>query len=189
MAGSGRASRPPGRRARVRVRGPGTGQDGNARRGLSHALPWLDCVQHRCVCRTPASSRRGACQRAGGAAQAPDAGYWLLECLPTSTWRTSGLKPLPGKRNTPPEDVEAFAWWLAAAYQLPAGALTRNHDDLQALVATLPGVALLGGPAKACPRGEAAPQGGFARRGIHLGCRACEGRDRIAVARAFGPGV
>ena len=83
-------------------------------------------------------------------------GYWLLECLPTSTWRTSGLKPLPGKRNTPPEDVEAFAWWLAAAYQLPAGALTRNHDDLQALVATLPGVALLGGPAKACPRGEAA---------------------------------
>ena len=36
-------------------------------------------------------------------------------------------------------NVWVWSHRLASAYQLPAGALTRDHDDLQALVAALPG--------------------------------------------------
>ncbi len=82
------------------------------------------------------------------------AGYWLLECFPTSTWRTSGLEPLPGHRRAPVEVIERFARRLVAAYGLPSSAVTRDHDDLQAVVSTLPAVGLLGGPARACTRGQ-----------------------------------
>lgn len=84
------------------------------------------------------------------------AGYWLTECFPTSTWRTSGLDPLPGHRRAPPDVVERFARRLAGTFVLPASAVTRDHDDLQAVVAALPAVGLLGGPAKAYARGEPA---------------------------------
>lgn len=83
-------------------------------------------------------------------------GYWLLECFPTSTWRTSGLEALPGHRRAPPYIVAEYAKRLVRAYSLPASATTRNHDHLQAVVAALPAVGLLGGPAKAVARGEPA---------------------------------
>ena len=92
-------------------------------------------------------------------------GYWLLECFPTSTWRTSGLKALPGHRRAPPDVVEGFATRLVDAYSLPASAVTRDHDDLQAVVSTLPAVGLLGGPATAHALG-----GRRSRRGLYLGC-------------------
>ena len=82
--------------------------------------------------------------------------YWLLECFPTSTWRHSGLDPLPAKGKCSAATVEAHARRLQSTYGLPTDALTRNHDDLQALVAALPAVGLLGGPAKPCPHGEPA---------------------------------
>ena len=84
------------------------------------------------------------------------AGYWLMECFPTSTWRTSGLEALPGHRRAPAEVVERFARRLVAAYGLPPSAVTADHDDLQAVVSTLPAVGLLGGPARAYARGEPA---------------------------------
>ena len=83
-------------------------------------------------------------------------GYWLLECFPTSTWRTSGLTALPGHRRAPTDVVEEFARRLAEVYSLPSSAITRNHDDLQAVVAALPAVALLGGPAQVQAHGEPA---------------------------------
>ena len=83
-------------------------------------------------------------------------GYWLLECFPTSTWRTSGLDPLPGHRRAPSDVVEKFAKRLVNAYSLPSSAITRNHDHLQAVVAALPAAGLLSGPARAVPRGEPA---------------------------------
>ena len=83
-------------------------------------------------------------------------GYWLMECFPTSTWRTSGLEALPGHRRAPAEVVERFARRLVAAYGLPSSAVTADHDDLQAVVSTLPAVGLLGGPARAYARGEPA---------------------------------
>jgi hypothetical protein len=83
-------------------------------------------------------------------------GFWLIECFPTSTWRTSGLKALPGKSRMRRQAVDP--WWqmLRDSYQLPKGTgWTGTHDDLQALVAALPAAALLGGPCVAVPRGLA----------------------------------
>ena len=91
-----------------------------------------------------------------GDVPAPQSGYWLLECFPTSTWRTSGLKALPGHRQAPPDIVQEFAKRLVKTYSLPPSATTRNHDHLQAVVSALPAVGLLGGPAKAVARGERA---------------------------------
>ena len=97
------------------------------------------------------------------------AGYWLMECFPTSTWRTSGLEALPGHRRAPAEVVERFARRLVAAYGLPPSAVTADHDDLQAVVSTLPAVGLLGGPgARIRSR----------RAGTVRGCRACR-RDHL----------
>lgn len=80
--------------------------------------------------------------------------YYLLECFPTSTWRSSGLGPLPGHRKAPPDIVERYAAALVDRFGLPSGASTRHHDDLQAVVAALPAAALLGGPCDAVPRGQ-----------------------------------
>ena len=91
-----------------------------------------------------------------GEAHPRPAGYWLSECFPTSTWRTSGLAPLPGHRRAPPDVVEQFARRLMRAFDLPASAVTRDHDNLQAVVAALSAVGLLGGPVKAYARGEPA---------------------------------
>lgn len=81
------------------------------------------------------------------------AGYAVLECFPTSTWRTSGLKPLPGKGKRPP--LLPFSQALATAYRLPAF-VSHSHDDLQAVVAALAAVAVIGGPALPIRRGIAA---------------------------------
>lgn len=84
-----------------------------------------------------------------------DGGYHLLECFPTSTWRASGLQPLPGHRNAPPEVVRHFATRLATAYGLPGSALVDNHDNLQAIVAALSATAWCGGPG--APRAHGVP--------------------------------
>lgn len=69
-------------------------------------------------------------------------GYWLLECFPTVTWRTSGLRPLPAKGKRP--DASAFARALAERWRLAPLPSGIGHDDLQAVVAALPAAALLG---------------------------------------------
>jgi len=87
----------------------------------------------------------------------PAAGqYYILECFPASVWRQSGLDPLPGHRKAPPDVVERFSGDLATAYGLPSQVMTRNHDDLQAVVGALPAAALLGGPCRAVAKGEPA---------------------------------
>lgn len=80
--------------------------------------------------------------------------YYLLECFPSSIWRTSGLSSLPGHGKAPPPVVEWYAEQLRQRYYLPATAVTSQHDQLQALVAALPAAGLLGGPCVAVPRGE-----------------------------------
>ena len=85
---------------------------------------------------------------------ATDAGYTLLECNPTSAWRTSGLTPLPGKSKKPL--LEPYFVSLAGAYALPRPAATvRSHDDLQAIVAAIVAAAAVGGPALAISTGVA----------------------------------
>jgi len=87
----------------------------------------------------------------------PSGKYYLLECFPTSIWRTSGLPTLPGKQNATPQIVTARANQLVDAYGLPPIKLgTLTHDNLQALVGSLPAAALLGGASVAVPRGKPA---------------------------------
>lgn len=65
-------------------------------------------------------------------------GYWLLECFPTSIWKTSGLKPLPGKKKLAgnPHEVFSYVRDLKQSYNLPnLEDWKGTHDDLQAVVA------------------------------------------------------
>jgi hypothetical protein len=64
-----------------------------------------------------------------------------LESFPTSAWRSLGLVPLPGKAATVPEMVLARLQSLRAIFPLDVEGYL-SHDDLQAMVAGLAGVAL-----------------------------------------------
>ncbi len=94
-------------------------------------------------------------EKTTGPLAVPEAGHYLiLECFPTSTWRTSGLRPLPGHSKATRAIVRAHAATLRDCFGLPDAAVIDHHDHLQALVAALPAAALLGGPCIAVPRGE-----------------------------------
>ena len=82
--------------------------------------------------------------------------YWLLECFPTSIWRESNLKPLPGKARMRHLPLVPWIDRLSQRYGLPQfiGG-PASHDDLQAVVAALPAVGVLGGPCTAIPKGNA----------------------------------
>jgi hypothetical protein len=85
----------------------------------------------------------------------PSRRYYLVECFPTQTWRSSQLVPLPGKNSATPLDVEAWAATLWQRYGFPEGRpWDGSHDDLQAVVAALPAAALLGGPCIPAPLGK-----------------------------------
>jgi predicted kinase len=79
--------------------------------------------------------------------------YLLLECFPTSTWRTLGLQPLPSKAKRPNVEMWAEQLGRATGLSIPRGL---GHDDLQAVVSALPAAALLGAPLLALSRGLAA---------------------------------
>jgi len=86
-----------------------------------------------------------------------DGKFWLLECFPTSTWRSSRLAPLPGKSRVGKkrELVAAYVRSLQQRYRLPnLDPWLGSHDDLQAIVAALPAAGLLGGPCLAIPKGK-----------------------------------
>jgi hypothetical protein len=71
--------------------------------------------------------------------------HFALESFPTSAWRSLGLKPLPGKANTPAGAVQAKLAELCGLFPISIeGAGDLTHDELQALVAGLAGVAVEG---------------------------------------------
>ncbi len=83
--------------------------------------------------------------------------FWLIECFPTSIWRTSGLSVLPGKNRCLRNhiDLKPYHGDLTSAYMLPNHSTDNStHDDLQGLVSALPMAALLGAPAVPVPRGN-----------------------------------
>ncbi|MEZ5941190.1 MAG: hypothetical protein R3C18_07350 [Planctomycetaceae bacterium] len=83
--------------------------------------------------------------------------YWLLECFPTSTWRSSRLAVLPGKSRVGSNQnlVAGYARSLQQRYGLPQfDPWQGTHDDLQAIVAALPAAGFLGGPCLAIPKGK-----------------------------------
>lgn len=88
-----------------------------------------------------------------------DGRYWLLECFPTSIWRSSGLPKLPGKNRIGQNRLAITEFAKALSHRYEAAFLnnfTGSHDDLQGIVAALPAVGLLGGPCRAIPRGKPA---------------------------------
>ena len=87
--------------------------------------------------------------------------YFLLECFPTNSWRASKLLPLPGKSRIGRKSdiIAAYARSLQQRYELPGyEGWKGSHDDLQAIVAALPAVGLLGGPCGASAVGSPARQ-------------------------------
>lgn len=66
-----------------------------------------------------------------------------IESFPTSAWRSLRLRPLPGKARTSASQLTACTATLGSLVPLT---LTRqpSHDELQALVAGLAGLSLLG---------------------------------------------
>jgi hypothetical protein len=68
--------------------------------------------------------------------------YHVLECFPTVTWRSSGLKSLPAKTKGP--NTMSFAQQLRGRWPLPELPSMIGHDDLQAVVAGLVAVSLFG---------------------------------------------
>ena len=65
----------------------------------------------------------------------------LVECYPHAAWKSLGLRPLPSKRRSGLRDmVDA---WESLNSVIPAQANERlSHDQLQAIVGGLPGLAL-----------------------------------------------
>ncbi len=111
-------------------------------------------------------------------ASAPASGYLLLECFPTSSWRASGLTPLPGKRKRPA--LAPFVSALSRAFALPAFS-TSSHDDLQAVVCALVAAAAIGGPADAIVHGDRS------RSVVHGDGRSRRVEGVIWGARPLGP--
>jgi hypothetical protein len=94
----------------------------------------------------------------------PERGYLVMECFPTLTWRSLGLRPLPGKSRSTAATVATYASRLAARTGLPIPSGLTHHDDLQAVVATLPSFASSASPicarALGVPARRAAASGG-----------------------------
>jgi hypothetical protein len=67
---------------------------------------------------------------------------YALESFPTSAWRSLGLKPLPGKGRTRPGMIQAKLAELRLLLPLAiSNADDLTHDELQALVSGLAGIA------------------------------------------------
>ena len=94
-------------------------------------------------------------------AGAPKASYVVLECFPTSAWRSSGLDPLPAKGKRP--ELARYLRALTTAYRLPRTRVS-SHDDLQAVVAALTAAAAVDGPAVVDIKGAAGTVDGTRRR-------------------------
>ncbi|WP_291512169.1 DUF429 domain-containing protein [Acidithiobacillus sp.] len=77
-----------------------------------------------------------------------------VESFPTAAWRGLGLLSLPAKSRTHPADLQEALRRLCAVFHLEL-AREPNHDELQAIVAGLGGLAL-----------EAQNGGGFRAEGV-----------------------
>jgi hypothetical protein len=73
------------------------------------------------------------------------ASRFALESFPTAAWRALDLAPLPSKANTPAGAVQAKLAELSRLLPISIeGAGDLTHDELQALVAGLAGIAVEG---------------------------------------------
>jgi hypothetical protein len=68
----------------------------------------------------------------------------VVESFPTSAWRKLGIKPLPGKAKRKPSDIQDRLFRLQELLRFRADR-EPTHDELEALVAGVAGVAILAG--------------------------------------------
>lgn len=73
---------------------------------------------------------------------APRTGLLVLETFPFSAWRSLGIVALPSKRKHKARDIADRAERLKQSYNL-SFVSEPTHDELQALVASLAGLAVL----------------------------------------------
>jgi hypothetical protein len=108
---------------------PGVTKPGNYVGFITFAIELFDALESR------------GWPRLQAPAVSPSGRRYAIESFPTSAWRSLGLVPLPGKAATAPEMVLARLQSLRAVFPLD---VTDNlsHDQLQALVAGLAGLAL-----------------------------------------------
>lgn len=132
-----------GRRCEYECRTPGktglypTTFPGNQREWIEFSVDLFDALLQKEGVRLADPDRVGS---------APFNGYFLLECFPTSAWRSSGLRPLPAKSKRP--GLPSYVASLATTYGLPSSTESvTSHDDLQAIVGALVAAAVVGGPA------------------------------------------
>jgi hypothetical protein len=80
------------------------------------------------------------------ASQAPlsEQGGTAVESFPLSAWRSLGIKALPAKAKARPIDLKSALESLMSLVPLRVAG-TPSHDELQAIVAGLAGIALQGG--------------------------------------------
>ena len=92
----------------------------------------------------------------------------LVESYPHAAWKSLGLKPLPAKRRARVSDLAEAYGALRAVVPFTTNR-PPNHDQLQAIVGGLPGLALEehNPAARAHCRQSAAPRGGPLARRLH----------------------
>ncbi len=74
----------------------------------------------------------------------------IVESFPLSAWRTLGLKSLPAKRRARANDIAGCFAALREVFPLVLHHGLPNHDQLQAIVSGLAGIALEAGEYDAC---------------------------------------
>jgi hypothetical protein len=86
--------------------------------------------------------------------KAPKDGLLVVESYPTSAWRKLGIRPLPGKAKAKRIDIQDRLFRLHELFGFHADR-EPTHDELQALVAGVAGVAILTGkPSGHCIQGS-----------------------------------
>lgn len=85
--------------------------------------------------------RRLATREQPGSAQDQNQERVLIESYPFAAWKSLGLKPLPSKRRSKVSDLAEAYGALRALIPFTTNRLP-NHDQLQAIVGGLPGLAL-----------------------------------------------
>lgn len=88
---------------------------------------------------------KGGWHRLAGENEAPGHDHRILvESFPYAAWRSLGIKPLPGKARSRPEDIAERYATLRDGFSVESAADDSrvNHDELQALISGLAGLAI-----------------------------------------------
>jgi len=104
---------------------------------------------------------------------AADGEVLVLESFPFSAWRKAGILPLPSKRKCRSEDLAQRLSELQRLYR-PIVATAPNHDELQALVAGLAGIAILDGNTSGYQLDGSPP---ICKNGVLVGGLHCESAE------------